>query len=397
MKRTLLMAAILGATPLASQAVDYSVKGYASFVAGMTTDKNEFHSNNKYGDGVYDQSFDFSPESRVGLQFTAQITDKLSATAQVISRGALDWKPELPWAYLAYEVNDNLQIKAGRLKAPFYMYSDYQDIGYALPWISPPRSAYVVPADYMEGVNFLGSFSTGAIDHTIEVFGGIMDDTRDSETKNEINVDADIVGISWTPSYDWLSIRFSYTEASNMELHTPAYDAMVPGLIAAEAAYPGTVAANVLRRASLDDAKLIFSGIGIKADFEKLFIIAEFNQMDWPVSILSHQKRFYATAGYRVNDKFTPYVTFMKNDDNPGHHIDLDTSNGAPQSVIAPLNGLSSAFSSASDTTAWAIGGRYDLMPNVALKAEYQSQSSTLTNNSGDVADTLRVSVDVLF
>mgnify|MGYP003385912243 CR=1 FL=1 len=382
------MAAILGATPLASQAVDYSVKGYASLIGGMTTDKNEFRPHNKYGDGVYDQSFDFSPESRVGLQFTAQITDKLSATAQVVSRGALDWDPELPWAYVAYDVNDNLQIKAGRLKAPFYMYSDYQDVGYALPWISPPRNAYMVPADYMEGVNFLASFSTGAIDHTIEIFGGGMDDTRDSESKEEVDANTEIIGLTWSPSYDWLSLRFTHTEARHIDLHTPTLDAFSGAVAGYAAAFPGAVDPKMVRNTTLDDNKASFSGIGLKADFEKVFVIAELNQLVWDTSVFSNQKRFYATAGYRVSDKFSPYVTFMKNDD-PGGSI-IPTGN--PQ-----IDGGLTALSAASDTTAWAIGGRYDLMPNVALKAEYQSQSSDRSIYLEDVADTLRVSVDVLF
>jgi hypothetical protein len=268
------------------------------------------------------------------------------------------------------------------------MYSDYQDIGYALPWISAPRNAYIVPADYMEGVNFTGNFSTGAIDHTIEVFGGIMDDTRNSDTKDEIDMDVDVVGISWTPSYDWLTMRFSYTEAVNLEMKSPSLDTFNAGLAAAEAATPGTVSPKMLRRAALDDQKSKFSGIGLKADFEKLFIIAELNQLEWPTGIFAHQKRFYATAGYRVTDKFTPYVTFMKNDDTPGGII--------PTGDLA-LDGALGALSAASDTTGWAAGGRYDLMPNVALKAEYQSQSSDLTYNAEDVADTFRVAVDILF
>ncbi len=383
MKKNILLAAIIAATPLTSQAVDYSVKGYASLIGGMTTDSREFRPHIKYGDGVYDESFDFSPESRVGLQFTAQITDKLSATAQVISRGALDWEPELPWAYLAYQINDNLQVKAGRLKAPFYMFSDYQDVGYALPWISAPRNAYIVPGDYMEGINVTGNFSTGAIDHTIEVFGGLMDDTRDSETKQEIDMNVDIVGISWTPSYDWLTMRFTYTEALNLEMHSPALDGFNAGL----ASFPGTDP-KMLRRAATDDMKASFSGIGLKADFEKLFIIAELNQLEWPVSIFAHQKRFYATAGYRVTEKFTPYVTFMKNDDTPG---------GIIATGIPGFDRGLAELSAASDTTAWAIGGRYDLMSNVAIKAEYQSQSSDLSYNSENVADTFRVGVDILF
>ena len=392
MKKNILLAAVIAATPLTSQAVDYSVKGYASLIGGMTTDSSEFRPHIKYGDGVYDESFDFSPESRVGLQFTAQITDKLSATAQVISRGALDWEPELPWAYLAYQINDNLQVKAGRLKAPFYMFSDYQDVGYALPWISAPRNAYIVPGDYMEGVNVTGNFSTGAIDHTIEVFGGIMDDTRNSETKDEIDMNVDIVGISWTPSYDWLTMRFSYNEAVNLEMHAPSLDGFNDLLAGFAAANPGSVDPKMLRRAATDDQKSIFSGIGLKADFEKLFIIAELNQLEWPTGIFAHQKRFYATAGYRVTEKFTPYVTFMKNDDTPGGII--LTGNTAPN---GGLDAGLAALSAASDTTAWAIGGRYDLMTNIAIKAEYQSQSSDININSEDVADTFRVGVDIIF
>jgi predicted porin len=82
----------------------------------------------------------------------------------------------------------------------------------------------------------------------------------------------------------------------------------------------------------------------------------------------------------------------MKNNDSAGDF----------QLGSAPADVLNTALQKgfgASDTKAWAIGGRYDLMPNVALKAEYQSQSSDVTKNlrNEDVSDTIRVAVDVLF
>jgi len=85
----------------------------------------------------------------------------------------------------------------------------------------------------------------------------------------------------------------------------------------------------------------------------------------------------------------------MKNNDSAGDFQLL--TDPVPQPFQDGINaGLLAGFGG-SDTTAWAIGGRYDLMPNVALKAEYQSQSSDLTYNTENVADTIRVAVDVLF
>lgn len=131
-----------------------------------------------------------------------------------------------------------------------------------------------------------------------------------------------------------------------------------------------------------------FSGLGLRAEFDQLTIVAELNQLEWHTNVFPHQKRGYISAIYRATDKFTPYITLMKNSDSVG---DIQLT------AIPDLNAALQQGFAGSDTTAWAIGGRYDLMPNVALKAEYQSQSSDLTYNIENVADTIRVAVDVLF
>src|SRR3990167_7050612 len=39
----------------------------------------------------------------------------------------------------------------GRLRLPFYLYSDFASIGYSYPWISPPEAGYFYPLSTVDG------------------------------------------------------------------------------------------------------------------------------------------------------------------------------------------------------------------------------------------------------
>ncbi len=361
-------------------------------IGGVNTDKSEFSPHVKYGGGKYDESFALDAESRVGIQVRAGITDKLSATAQVVSRGGYNWRPEITWAYLGYEVNDNVQLKLGRLKAPFYLYSDYQDVGYALPWISPPRNAYIVPIDAIDGLNITTNFSTGKFDHVIEAWVGHIDDAQNKYESGQLGTEIDAFGFSYAPSYDgWLTLRYTYNEG-DLDLYSDDLNTLNDALTYFNSNFLGSIDPKMIGDTASKSQRGSFSGLALKADFDKLTIVAELNQLEWHTTVFPHQKRGYISAIYRATDKFTPYITLMKNNDSAGDF----------QLATAPADVLNTALQigfGASDTTAWAIGGRYDLMPNVALKAEYQSQSSDVTKDlrNEDVADTIRVAVDVLF
>jgi hypothetical protein len=91
---------------------------------------------------TYDEDIDFAPESLIGLQFSADLLDGLSVTAQLVSRGANDFKAKFEWAYVSYELNENWTIQAGRKRLPLFYYSDFFDVGYAYTWIRPPADNY---------------------------------------------------------------------------------------------------------------------------------------------------------------------------------------------------------------------------------------------------------------
>ena len=386
MNKKILMAAIMAATPISSQAIDYSFSGFGSLVGGATTDGEEFRPHVKYGGGKYDESFALDVESRLGIQGTVRLTDDLAVTAQVVSRGGYNWRPELKWAYVSYQLNDNVQVKAGRLNSPFYLFSDFQDVGYALPWVSAPRNAYMVPADSIEGVNVITSFSTEKFEHVIEVYAGRYDDGQNKYEAGHLDIETPTFGLTYMPTYDgWLTMRVTYHEGTDLEVISKDLDGLRATLVGVSAP------AKFLANAKFEHERTSFSGIAVKAELDRLTLIAELNQLDWHTSIFPHQKRGYISAIYQVNDKFAPYVTLMKNNDSGG---DLE------ETGVGPLDASLKAMFGKSDTFGWAIGGRYDIADNMALKAEYQSQSSDIPKNEQtgeDVADTFRVALDIIF
>ncbi|MDZ7904218.1 MAG: hypothetical protein U5L01_17565 [Rheinheimera sp.] len=105
--------------------------GFASIKAGMTSAEDE----NLYG---YDNSVDYKNESLFALQAQSELGNDLSVTAQLVSRGSDDFSLEFEWAFLTYQINDEWRVNAGRLRTPFYKYSDFRDVGYAYDWLRTP-------------------------------------------------------------------------------------------------------------------------------------------------------------------------------------------------------------------------------------------------------------------
>ena len=82
---------------------DIQINGFANLIAGMTLDDDE----SVYD---YDSDFSFDPASVFGLQVRGEVSDKLSATAQLVGRGRDDYDADFEWAYMTYVLNNNVNI-----------------------------------------------------------------------------------------------------------------------------------------------------------------------------------------------------------------------------------------------------------------------------------------------
>ena len=83
-------------------------------------------------------------DSRIGVQLDAKFNSQLSAVLQVTSEQRYDgsYKPELEWANIKYQITPDLSVRAGRIVLPTFLLSDSRKVGYASPWVRPPRSRW---------------------------------------------------------------------------------------------------------------------------------------------------------------------------------------------------------------------------------------------------------------
>lgn len=117
------------------------------------------------------------PDSVLGLQGSVQLGGSgLSATGQVVARGARDGRSNLEWAYLDWEVNSHLTLQVGRKRLPLLAHSEVQDVGYAVPWVHLPPQVYGWEIVNYDGLNVLYRGRWGDASALVNVFGG-------SETK----------------------------------------------------------------------------------------------------------------------------------------------------------------------------------------------------------------------
>ena len=90
--------------------------GFGTLAAGVFDNDSISNTPTFQFDG-YDDDIKYDVETRFGLQAMAVLDGKLGVTAQVISEGIDDFKPELEWAYLSYAYSDSINFRLGRAGA----------------------------------------------------------------------------------------------------------------------------------------------------------------------------------------------------------------------------------------------------------------------------------------
>ena len=91
----------------------------------------------------YDDSISFGEHSLFALQTDVDFSEQFSFTTQLLAHASHRRDSGVEWAYLTYRPTRNWQFKAGKLRTPFFMYSDTLDVGLAYPWIVPPQQVYL--------------------------------------------------------------------------------------------------------------------------------------------------------------------------------------------------------------------------------------------------------------
>lgn len=394
-KLPLALAVMLACSSQAANA-EVRINGFASIVGGQSLDKNQ----ELYG---YDDEFNFKNESMFALQVSADLQDNLSATAQVVAKGKDNFNAEFEWAYLTYQLSDESQISAGKMRLPFFRYSDFLDVGYAYNWIRPPQSIYDLSFSTYEGISYLHNTTLGEWDSTLQVlYGGFNDkivalgSERDSKLTN-------LTGINWSVSRDWFSARAAYLQAkTTISLENSEVSPLLDGL--AQFGLNDQVDSLLI-----NGGKGSFMGVGFSIDYNDFLFDTEYAELKVKNSLIAPATDFYASVGYRITPKFLALVTYEQAKDKHsssrynqvpttvdvgGMQVPVSTN---PTNPNAPLlrdltNGA--LVASQSKATSYTFGIRYDFHPAAAFKASLSRQDDKLTNQKTDV---LAVGVDLVF
>ena len=309
----------------------FKINGFASVAVGMANNDADYKE--------YKNELNWEPDSIVGLQGTFMPVDHLEATVQFTTAGNNDWDLETEWAYLAYTFDSGAKIRGGKLRVPFYMYSDYLEVGYAYPFVRPSVDVYdLFPISSYTGIDALIPVAVGDGTLTFQPLTGEVNESingADFKLKNTVGMVMQYDLNSWV-------LRGVYSQ-TKVETDSAAI-------------------------AFMDGKAGKFMGIGASYDPGEWFVVSEFGRIELD-GAYPDTDAAYLGSGIRI-DSVTPYVM-----------VGMSKSKDDDERSSAALAAL--GYRSASDVkrNSYSVGVRWDFMPQVALKFD-----TTWLNNFGDTS-----------
>jgi len=268
--------------------------------------------------------------SKFGAQVNYGLTDSIGATLQLTAKPAQDeWKANVEWAYFSWQANDNLMLRAGRLRTPVYMYSESIDVGFSYPWLRLPDEVYSqVQLSNYEGLDAVYNLPLSFGSLAFQVAGGqaknrdifAFDDMHDIDYEKLFGANISL------STNDYGTLRVGYVEA---DISTEVQDTVFLG------------APRVVTFQDLDEQKGKFTSIGYQYDNGTWLTSNEWTSRVIEADDAGSVDAFYLMGGRRFGE-FLTHVTYAQLDDDAGRQ------------------------------NSWTLGLNYNLLPNVVLKSEYK-------------------------
>lgn len=335
---------------------DLEISGFGRIVAGYLNDENAAYEG-------YENSVSISQQSLVALQADYALTESLSMTAQLLAHSGDGRDSGLEWLYLNYQPDAHWGIKAGRLRTPFFRYSEIIDVGFAYPWITPPQQLYSgsLFTNY-DGVNVTYQYAFEAFQLTLDAYTGSSEEDVNIAGQDAAFDIGNITGVIAQIQRNNLQFRASYSEAEEINVDIPEFMQF----------------RQILRNSGFGENAdaLQFNGsgrgllLGINYDSVDFFGVAEYIRIRSSIQTVPHTDSYYVSLGYNFYP-FQAYVMVARSDSEYGiadNQIPLgvnpvfDQLHFGYETIVneLPLDNLDS----------YSLGGRWDFAANMALKAE---------------------------
>ncbi len=390
MRRTL--AACLAVTTLVAGAfasmparADVSFHGFGQAAVGSTLGNNRSVSGTEYS---ADPSF--TPETLLALQIQAPLSDKILATAQVVSTGAegQEFTPKFEWAYVSYWLGDHWLFKAGRQRLPLYRYSESLEVGESYTWIRPPLSVYQSSVNDFDGLSATGDYEFGKWTLQPELnYGTANNHYISSGTTFDFNAPRGY-GAALALGYEHLlQIRgtLNYGTGSLVdETALPQLQAVLSNSVVGNPPVPADNSALVNAYGPQNHSLSFYGG---SVDFHPghWHFLGEYHGVHYPGPLVQKERGYYVAASYTA-DRWTPILTYGHYDRSTGDPSVLGLlvpdsqcpTGGFNPSTLQPIyescaSLLTSALLNSSRELIdyYEAGIRYDVTDHAALKFDW--------------------------
>lgn len=383
---------------------DWALSGYASIGAGRLQDKNM-----EFQDYTSDE-WNFEGDSVLGLQLNLDLAERLSLTAQVVSRGhhwddTEPFEPELDWLFLSYQLNDHWRTRFGRMRTPLFFYSETIDVGYSYVWARPPTDVYApvtLPFSNFDGADLFYVSTLGDFDMDVQLLTGTMERSRQGL---EIDVEP-LVGGNISLHHNDITLRYGLL-MMNTSVRIKTFDELAQLFQLAgtlidpvfeEIPNEFSDQKNWYRHQSLamrwspgnfsttgEAFEIINTEDGYTNDTRGWYLSFQYSFHPVTPYLVAgwHKNRFAASALDLVEES---YDVWPEGQTIPFVQQQVDLLDSARSIIVREINGNSF------EQYTWTLGLRYDIHSNVALKAEWQyfdfaSGSSQIVVRSPDHPD----------
>ena len=365
MKKICRAIAALSAATLAMQAnaqdsgPTVTISGFGTAaLTGTDTDDAEFIRPNQAA-GVK-KDFRTGVDSNFGIQATVKVNDTISFTGQgLVRKDAIDhYRAQAAWAFAKFRVNDELNVRVGRMGAPIYMISDFRNVGYANTMLRPPAEVYrQVTLDNFDGADLLYSHSFGDTTLSVQLGTGRADSEQPAftvEFRKMLLLHVVAENGPFTLRFGRAQADFSVKEYA--QLNTLIATLRAVGL------------ATVADMMPLNDVKGTFTSIGGTLDWKNIVLQAEYAQRRTDTLVVHDTNSWYAMAGYRFG-KFLPYYYHGNISQKSPRTVAGLPASGPLAPITAAINGPAGVAKAALQSSD-AIGVRWDFYKSMALKAQ---------------------------
>jgi len=338
------------------------------------------------GGGV-DKQMGLEPDTKIGVQGSYKFTNTVSGTAQVLTkyRASGQYQPEFEWAFAKWQALPSLSVRGGRIGAPYFMISDFRDVGYANTAIRPPLDVYgQVPVSSFDGADVSYQTELAGANVTATLWGGnSRAEFSSSLTSNGSAVDPSVIkvknslGLNLQAELDnGLTVRLGHAGGA-LSVESTVADQIIGGARTNFGGIAPNDVAAIANTLTTEGARASFSGIGLAYDQNNIVLATEFTKRKVKKGYIPSTTGWYVLGGYRFGN-ILPYVIVSKikvDDPNatmPSTPTVTAVAGGGSAGARTLLGGMQAVLNSQKlEQRTLSVGARWDISRSLALKAQF--------------------------